>query len=175
VRIPLWKAYRAFPELDRFTDAECVEWVALAKSTHRAFLGMVGVVVVVVLIPLTIAVIVLVSRITNAIAASPAMASAWRSMRMTKDDVETMFIGLNLMVVLTLAYVAGASVADLALRHVLRKRLNSGRCPGCEYSLLGLPARDDVVLCPECGASLNLAELGLTPADILAGKGGKWK
>jgi Zn ribbon nucleic-acid-binding protein len=60
---------------------------------------------------------------------------------------------------------------DFRLRRALRHRIDNARCPGCRQPLLGLPllAESEVptVRCTECGEAVELAAIGLTPADIL--------
>lgn len=57
---------------------------------------------------------------------------------------------------------------DRWLRNAILKRLTQGKCPACDYSLLGLGVSDGTVRCPECGLVTTLAERGLTPQDLLA-------
>ena len=35
MRLPVSKLYRAFPELDPFTDEQCIAYVVTAKQRHR--------------------------------------------------------------------------------------------------------------------------------------------
>jgi hypothetical protein len=168
VRMPLTKIYRAFPELDRFTDAQCAAWVRLAQREHWGFMLRVGVVLAVLLIPAAGLLIGIVSSVTGVLAASRFGSWIGRSLRLTIDDVEMIFKGPALIAAMVLVFVVAALVRDRALRHVVQARLRSGRCTACDYTLMGLKPQGSMVRCPECGIELDLNDLGLTPADILA-------
>jgi hypothetical protein len=59
---------------------------------------------------------------------------------------------------------------DRWFRRALREHLRAARCPRCRYDLLGLPAQDGDLCCPECGTRIALTELGLSREALLATK-----
>lgn len=64
--------------------------------------------------------------------------------------------------------IAALILKDRWLRWAIKRQITSSRCPRCQYVLLGLAVHDGVVTCPECGMSLVLADIGLTPAGLLS-------
>lgn len=62
----------------------------------------------------------------------------------------------------------GLMIRDRWLRWAVASQIVEARCLDCQYSLLGLSAVEDVVVCPECGGLTNLRERGLTPEELLA-------
>ncbi|MCC6426155.1 MAG: hypothetical protein IT435_04975 [Phycisphaerales bacterium] len=170
MRIPLHKVYRAFPELDRFTDAECERYIAyILKSRGRGRLISLAVsavgslVVVVVSAPFLM---FAARRLSNLLADTKWMPSGGMSVEITTV----------LLLVLSGALGIGWLVCgDVLLRRLLFARLKESRCPGCGYSLLGLAVLEQGrVLCPECGQYTYLSEQQLSREDLLApGEGGK--
>lgn len=156
MRMPLRKIYRAFPELDRFTDQQCrllMRRVRLNRATTSSIAMLTLGTVMLVGLGLLIA--------GNALDLS-ARAQAWR------EDGDL----LVWMIVLFVPTSAAAMVVrDFALRHhltkALRIQLDRVRCPNCRYSLLGLTADGNTVRCPECGEQVRLSALGLTPGDLV--------
>lgn len=70
---------------------------------------------------------------------------------------------------------AGAAIAAAAycavswalLIRTMRRLANRTGCPDCGFSLMGLKVEAGVVVCPECGSRVVLAEHNLLPADLL--------
>lgn len=158
MRLPLSKVWRAFPELDRFSDEDCRRFVRLASERHTsgavatAFAGIaIGVLGVFVVTP----------------AASAVVTEIVRGLRLN-EGVYLGIIGLTMLVVAPLGPVLGLMLRDFWLRRTIGKRLIGARCPGCDYSILGLPVEDGHVRCPECGLAVSLAERGLTPEAIMS-------
>jgi len=154
VRLPVSKIYRAFPELDRFSDEECREFVRTARQRHR--LGEAGVGCLAAF--LSIATIIILMILTNRF-------GSWLSAHVTG---RRSFDGLAILsFILSIAggLITGLVIRDCWLRGAIRSSLRSTRCGNCAYSLLGLPVRSGEVVCPECGATLVLALIGLTEAD----------
>jgi hypothetical protein len=153
MRIPLRKIYRAFPELDRFDDAQCQRFVrqaerlVLSRRVERHVLEIAAG-------SLAFVVVLLLGEVWRRLAGGPG------SMRL-----------LVLVPMLAAApIIAGLIARDLLLRSAIRARLRSARCPRCEYSLLGLPVEDGAARCPECGESIPLEHYGLSEEDLLGEK-----
>lgn len=142
MRLPTSKVYRAFPELDQFSDAQCRAFVRLAnhdvsKALVRFLLYLVSGAVV--------------AFVSGAVLI--AILTAWQP--------NPMFGACFLLVGVT----APTGVALLALRDaLLRNRIRRvftlrGSCAGCSYALVGLPVveagpnGEREVRCPECGLS----------------------
>lgn len=137
---------RAFPELDRFDDAQAD---AFCRSAVRQFwprvvrwvvVGVCGVLVV----ALTSAILSLATRLF---------------IPMTRDA--RFFENLG-RIVLAVALLALGFAATMLLRdRLLRRRVRvvirrRGTCPRCRYVLLGQPVSTDLrVSCPECGLSIT--------------------
>ncbi len=132
------KIWRAFPELDPYTDEQCQRFYRAAvgtpvvRSVRIVLVLLVGIVGVIGSLALAIYISSLLSRTRYAIDGFNA----------------AVFIPL-----ICFGPFAGIIARDLLLRLRVRKVLNSrGRCSNCTYSLLGLAVNAKYeVACPECG------------------------
>ncbi len=143
VRIPGSKFYRAFPELDRFSDAQCEGFVSLVQKRHpwqmvgAAILALAAVLLTVcLLVPLTL---VILDR-------------GQRGM----DRLPIQLVPLMLGFPFVAAGIAGFLVRDACVRGLIRRRITAMKCTDCGYGLLGLPVtrgEDGIARarCPECG------------------------
>lgn len=162
MRIPFSKVYRAFPELDAFSDAECSAYVQAVQRERAISLLATAMFAVVVSLASGLGAAYLTWRVLVLIFKVP-------DDRPTSDGLFGIFFSLIGSVgILTMASV-GFLVRDLWLRWAIARRLRVARCTGCTYSLLGLSVVEGRVQCPECGQQTRLSDRGLTPADILAG------
>jgi DNA-directed RNA polymerase subunit RPC12/RpoP len=160
MRLPLTKVYRAFPELDRFTDEQCREYV---KHVHLRFPWSRW----------------MYAALANVVAFVVAALAFWSVAWVTLRPSVTMMPGFRFVdhplmcsALLAALSLGPASLLRYWIRHRwLRRRLREciaeARCANCRYPLLGLAVRDGAVLCPECGERVVLADFGLTPADLL--------
>lgn len=160
MRLLVVELHRAFPELDPFTDQQCLSYVAEARKQFASVwmpMQALGVF-------LCLAMLFL-SCFIGAFLAS------------FLDDTLDLDIGspahpLIMVCVLGSWWLAAGwtpfALRDVGLRRAIRKRLDGACCSGCGYSLLGLAVADNRVLCPECGKHESLTARGLTPADILS-------
>jgi hypothetical protein len=138
-------AYRAFPELDAFSDAQCREFAARAAGSRARRVTRV------------------VARLVASVVAVPV--GSWAcyvavavgaGMRMSQSMV--LFASI-----LLAGLLAGGATwllsGDLSLRLAIRRVMRiRGTCHGCGYVLVGLPVGASFeVLCPECGECTSLA------------------
>ena len=153
MRVPGTKIYRAFAELDRFSDEQCERFLAAAmRPTIRRVLRWVGCCVVgLVIAALCIGGMTLFDM------------NVARGQRIFEKAL------LVLVLVPTVAGVfAIALMRDVLLRRRMRHVINNrATCTGCGYKLLGLPVTSAcMVACPECGAASEvdqaLGELAVT-------------
>jgi len=161
VRIPWNKVHRAFPELDRFDDRECLEFINLACSKFWLSRMIVGTVGLAVCTAALIALIIGFNRMLDVVM-YPTVADRLRSpyyLWLWAGGIASsgMFVGL-----------CGLLVRDRWIRWAVSSQIVAARCLNCEYSLLGLTPQSGLVLCPECGQQTNLEERGLTAAELLA-------
>jgi len=177
MRIPWSKPYRAFPELDRFSDDECERYVLQVRAQRLGsrWLPPAGLLLTV---PASMYAIVYASLDIGEWVRD---FDVWlfRMIRGTWPPVEVgpgeflVWIGLGLLVVggPALLYMIPR---DALLRRAIANRLRLARCPKCRQSLVGLPVRalpeayggGPGVTCPECGTEHVLAKIGLTSDDI---------
>ncbi len=152
MRMPWSKIYRAFPELDAFTDDQCSRFVYWAKSRNGVRLTLIPAVAAVAWAAMVFFVASLVFEVLP---------------RGTRHD--GLFNTALLLTILALAWSIGVALIarDLLLIRVIRERVRGGRCPECRFSLLGLPILGGTLVCPECGTNMTLHELGLTHHDLL--------
>ncbi len=156
MRIPLHQTYRAFRELDGFSDEQCEQWVRRVRAQGGGGrLVASGCLAALLMVPI-------------ACMTCFALLGLLISMVSMDDDA----VGVVSTVVF-LSGTAGASgitfflVRDHLLIRAIRNRVLLVRCPRCRYSLLGLRHEDGFVLCPECGTRHELAAIGLSPADLI--------
>ena len=160
LRLPASKVYRAFPELDRFSDEQCERYVVFAK-------GDIGCLFFVVPWLATIALfVVCVFVFINAV--------GWINFRIhgTMSMLGGVAYAVGIITFLFgLPLLGGFLTRDLVLHRLLRRHVRSKvertRCPACRYSLLGQRVVDGVIGCPECGGTTTLAALGLASVDEL--------
>jgi hypothetical protein len=164
MRVPLSKVYRAFPELDRFSDEQCQGWQRLAnqywpwKRLGVLCLAVVAFPVVwtVMMTAITLAVTVLRPKIGS----------------IEPDALRVALVLVGLSVPVLTSAVASLSVRDWWARRCLRRFIDDRIC-GCGYSLLGLheePQPEGVAVhCPECGVWHRVdSRTGLTTAQSQA-------
>lgn len=158
--------WRAFPELDAYSDGVCREFMVRVQGGRRAkavftLVGAAAVLGAGSYIGITL--IGSVARHVSASARSPTVA-----------DYAAVVVGAGM---------ASGIVAIVWLRlrdQVLRWRLEyilrgTGRCAGCQQSLVGVRVpRDRVVHCPECGhagrvhRSMEVLDVSVPTLDVLA-------
>lgn len=153
MHIPFARIYRAFPELDPFTDEECERYMRYAYRQARFRIGC---------IPIIAFALALIAwgTITGLIVV------AIERTGMRPGPPELVFL---LMVVSQFGVPAilALIVRDKVLFRVLHDRIRTARCPQCEFSLLGLPVVAGAARCPECGLNVILSQHNLTPEDLL--------
>lgn len=160
MRLPTYKVYRAFPELDRFSDEACQRYVRAARRGQEGWLG---------LAPLALGLsggFVLFMAMLGLIFAVGILAPSLRWGPVLPFAMSG-----------SVALAGGAAAfftfqaRDVLLRRVLEKLLKLATCPHCRYSLLGLRIDAGVVSCPECGRSADVRkDLALNEDQLLAGE-----
>ena len=134
--------FRAFPELDAFSDEQCRGFVRATRRRARE------------------RAVAWAFRFLVTFAVPPAVILATGSLRASSGTTRS----FDILVALVIAGVVWIGLAwlvsrDLALRWLIRRVMRrSGSCVACGYRLVGLPVgRDCVVTCPECGQALDLS------------------
>lgn len=163
MRLPTRRVWRAFPELDRFGDAECRRFARQAARRHW----------------LTGAVSLLGGAVGGFVLGGLLVAFALLVGLMDSDSGVLALLVATVTLALGVALpVVGILVArDAWLRQAIRTRLDSSRCGQCGYSLLGMEPHAvpefsyRVVRCPECGSRTPVDAGWLTSSDLL-GDGG---
>lgn len=156
MRLPVSKVYRAFSELDKFSESQCDAYVRNAWREHRVQ----GVVCVLMVVGGTIAAV-----FTAGFGAGLLTIAVFPRQYELADAY---LISLLVLFVAFFAVQAGGLllIRDFWLRRLVRKQLRGTRCPACSYSLLGLSILEGVLTCPECGGRHTLTSLGKTEADF---------
>jgi hypothetical protein len=160
MRIPLNKVYRAFPELDAFSDAECERFVERAAKDYagsRAAAHFIGVCVIVAGL---VGIGILESVFWDGIGQD------WSVLK--RGDIAAVVVILNAVFMVLALCIGMLLVRDRWLIRTIRLKVRQASCPGCGYSLLGLMVELGVVTCPECAAPFFLTDHGMTPEDIIA-------
>ncbi|MDP1661576.1 MAG: hypothetical protein Q8L55_06630, partial [Phycisphaerales bacterium] len=166
MRIPGSKVYRAFAELDRFTDDQCRRFM---KGVKRDWW---------------------VARVARWVAVGASFVIAlvlcygssvylvWRFIppdgsRGATDTLYWVVLLLAMVTPVLIGLLSALLVRDWLLRRRLRAVINErARCIVCGYSMLGLAVPESlVVICPECGAPTDvdpaLAELQVTSSGTV--------
>lgn len=144
MRIPFSKPYRAFPELDPFSDCQCETMIAMARHTRA---------VSVKIRPWVFA--HRLSPFAGNLAYFLVLALIFPLIEYTFGDSNALArLAYGLFIVLVCGGLLRVLfVRDAWLRRLIQDVLESGgSCTRCQYSLLGLPeVHDGCVRCPECG------------------------
>lgn len=166
MRLITLKLYRAFPELDDYTDEQCVELMGRVGRnlgskalTYAAAIGTFFLTAVATCIGYTL------------------FAAAMESLGIklqNPGNAVVVVVFIAIVIVFALPAFAALLVRDILVRRqvyrAVRLFLDHVRCPQCNYLLLGQRAVDGAVRCPECGASTMLAALGITEEDLIPPK-----
>ena len=163
MRLPVSKIYRAFPELDRFSDEQCELFVYRARLA-RSFESM-----------NTVVMFAVVAAVGLCCAAQAMLSGALLGfLRRTFGSnlkAQDLQLALSLAMWIAVPALAGLLARDVFLRRRLRdviwRRLEQVRCPHCRYSLLGQRVSDSLIRCPECGGTTTLQTLGLASEEDL--------
>ncbi|MEL6741007.1 MAG: hypothetical protein AAFP26_10170 [Planctomycetota bacterium] len=166
MRLPHKKPYRAFPELDRFSDADCDRLVRIARQRQRllSLAIMLGGAVLGIGLGAGIAAVLLsvLSRLSAGQTAD------------FRDWLYALVMAAIIAGVIAMPCVGTLLGRDLWLRRALRVRIDVAQCV-CGYSLLGLrplasSEGSPEVTCPECGVTSVLDEHAAQDSDALAGR-----
>lgn len=158
MRLPLSKPYRAFPELDKLTDAQCERLVTLAGRRHvraRVATTLIAITLAAITLPLALG---LGAEVYNTL--TTANQGAWAFLAGLAVCTACLMTGPA----------CGYYLRDVWLRSAIRSLIHDASCVSCGYSLLGLPAPQHAIRCPECGSTTDTTNLGLdtlspTPSD----------
>jgi len=165
MRILTRKIHRAYPELDKFDDDVCRQYVKRANRPENAWKFWL---IVFVILPVSWGVWIGMMYVTLLIVDQHNF-----------DSFNSFEISDYIMIVIY--FFSGTGVAwlpafsallfrDRWLHRCIRKQLIGVQCPTCGYSLIGLTllkdTQDPSVHCPECGHATTLKDMGLTQADI---------
>lgn len=162
IRIPTSKIYRAFPELDQFSDEQCERFMqrirvsGLRKTLPQAvFLAVTG------------AGLVLACVVSGFVLAI--LEAGLQSRR--NGDVLSVFDFVVLLVGFGLPVFIGLIARDFTLRRhlklVINEKLDRIRCLTCKYILIGQVVHENRVTCPECGFVMSLDQLGIVEEDLV--------
>lgn len=160
MRIPLSKVYRAFPELDRFSDQQCellMKRVQLQQGTTVGITFLVLVACIVLAVGLLI-----ITQVALSLMALPVDVA---------NRHEQTILRVGFIVVMVPPAAMGVVLRDSILRRRLTRALDYEidrvRCLSCKYILIGQVASAGRIDCPECGSSFALNQLGITEDDLL--------
>jgi hypothetical protein len=150
MRLPLMKVYRAFRELDQFSDAECRRYIG--RIQRRRTIGCLPFLVGFAVGPFWLMFLIVLTS----------------TLRRPPNIVVALVVATSL---IWGPAIIGLLARDWVLIRAIRKQIDNARCPKCDYSLLGLTVRNDDtgrawVQCPECGAKHFLLNLNLSPEDL---------
>jgi hypothetical protein len=147
MRIPGSKVYRAFPELDRFTDESCQKFVRAAMRGVGKKAVMAAVVIPVAIFGFGCALYVWLSGFT---VLEKSLGTRFDSMGLWMLPLAAVLLIMAVVGVLP-ALVAKDLILRFSISRVFR---DSGTCFACAYGLIGLPVSREkerwCISCPEC-------------------------
>lgn len=159
MRLPFARPYRAFPELDRFTDEECnrLQFRARERSDDEPNHGCAMTFFI------AAGVMFALAFVAKALLDTP----AWKTVE-RRLGAWMHLIGIEVLLAVSfIAAVVGALfVRDRLLHRLIREQIARTTCPGCRASLLGAERSADSVRCGSCASVLTFAELGLESEDL---------
>ena len=154
MRIVSRKLYRAFPELDKFSDELCEMYVKRVSSSvlYKA-----------------------VATISFLGAACGSLVVVSFFLSMLNDLMGSIFekyfpvpVILMLFFIFVIPCISALLARDFCMQAFLRRQVGRSRCLECGYSLLGQRIKREIIVCPECARSTTLMELGLDgPEDLI--------
>lgn len=159
--LPLAKFYRAYPELNDYSDEACERMIWAARA-RRADAMWVVPLAAIIGVNLVVAALTIVTARVMLRAAAQRTASGGAALPISIPAVWMLSLGVMVVVGLWI-WVAVRRV--LIIRSVLN-HLEKARCPYCLFSLTGLLLDLGSVVCPECGQRIVLADEGWTPEDL---------
>lgn len=153
MRLPVSKAYRAFPELDAFTDAECerLAFRARAYTSWYPSEGGTGIFLV-----------------FSVLGVLGAFLTGWLlSLSRTRDHSQHDLIpGGVLIAFMAAGVILGLCYRDYRTRTIVAAQVRRTACPGCGNSLLGSPRSADSVRCSKCAAVHAFTSLKIIGEDL---------
>ncbi|MBL4702778.1 MAG: hypothetical protein JKX85_16155 [Phycisphaeraceae bacterium] len=165
MRIITRKLYRAFPELDRFTDDQCIQYMRNIKQRKLLFS------LRIILLPTIIGIIHLLG-IPIALKFIAYQFKSYGTFIDSLGDTSFLFFWSTFFVI----WLGGTAFLPLCLRDkllgkkvlkIINNQLEKTRCRNCSYSLIGQTPKSDQLSCPECGADTTLQTLGITEEDLI--------
>ncbi|MEM1354457.1 MAG: hypothetical protein AAGH88_06185 [Planctomycetota bacterium] len=165
MRLPLSKPWRAYPELDAYSDEQCRYLLNRAKRAWpKLRVGLV--------LQRWIANVLMLGYVALVgLCVSPIAVWFNKQIGEPTNAVEDVLYFVPIFVLILIA-LSPLLVIQLwfyqrKIHAVLADRLELSRCPGCRYPLIGQRTVNGVVTCPECDRGCLLIELGLTEEDLL--------
>ena len=162
MRIPKSKIYRAFPELDEFSDAQCERFMQrIEVSGFRKGVPLVAFLIVFGLSGLLV--IILSVSILDAY--------YYELIRSGNEFVKVLLILTGMLLFLPVPPMSGLLARDVLLRRnlelVINEKLERIRCLDCRYVLIGQIPENGKVTCSECGRVHLLSRLGIVADDLI--------
>src|SRR5690606_24942512 len=120
MRLLLHKPYRAFPELDRFSDAECARFESAARRHHRGSAALVY------------ALIVLAAGLMCPLMGlfHAALVAALRAVAVPMIDADMVALLLSICLAVASASLGWLLIRDWWLRRIIGKQLRGAACYG---------------------------------------------
>ncbi len=167
MRVPVSKIYRAFPELDDFSDEECRRLITRVGLQVKQ--GLLAFFAAWLALPFGVA---------------AGLALGWSLARLIVPDIgrvlwletsvdfsDQVEFALFLFPAGIIGVGAMLLTRDFLLRRLLlnaiQVKLETVRCFGCRYILIAQVPEGDALRCPECGRLNGMAELGITEQDLI--------
>ena len=163
VRIPKNKLYRAFSELDSFSDEQCERFVQRVRITGTYWP----------LVVVAVGLLSITSLFVVALSAFDLTKDMHRSLwlQFGRQTADTLALAIWLVPSVVIPPFVGIVTRDIVLRlylrHAVRMQIERVMCRSCKYLLIGQRVAAGRVTCPECGEGNALSTLGVTEEDLV--------
>lgn len=163
MRIVTRKIYRAFPDLDTFSDDQCEHYVRRVTKSFKYIIVTAPAVMAAFGVGGIIGILIVVS--------ATAVLDDLRARAPQPSIVEMMLLLFSVCLIIMMPALSALRVRDHMLWRFVRSQVGRARCLQCDYSLLGQRIVNSIITCPECGRATTLQELGLSSPDELIAPG----
>lgn len=166
-RLPVKHLYRAFPELDTYSDEQCQRFMRASRGGFARTIVHAAIILAITIAGFIGGSLFLIWFISSTTQNVPIMnlgrpAPLWQAILYTILIIATVALGP------ILGFLARDFLVIDRIRWILRSR---GLCPTCRYSLVGLAVdAESRVLCPECG---NTTAVDPSLSELTTDEGGR--
>lgn len=164
MRIVTRKLHRAFPELDAYTDDQCVQYMKNLRQRKLHFslwlILLPFLITLAYFIVVPIGLVFSIKLMNNANLMSLNNDALFYTIILSYAVI--WWIGSGVVALLSRDVIMGSQ-----LKKIVNSQLIKTRCRTCSYSLIGQTPQNGMLVCPECGVATSMQTLGITDDDLI--------